>query len=245
MRRFASRLLRMDLNRHRDRFHNALLKKQVRNTDFTIIANNCWGSRIYQELGIAYNTPFVGLFFAAPCYLKMLANLDDYLFADLKFTNRSKYPTFKDISGYPIGLLGNEIEIHFRHYKSEEEAREKWFRRARRMNMDNLFVAFSDRDIFSEELLKEFDALPYKRKVCFTAKPYRNSPSAVYLPEYAGRKFIGDIYNEHFVYKRYFDIADWLNGGSGRIQKRTLISCLYSVWPPHPKIDMHEIASAT
>ena len=28
------------------------------------------------------------------------------------------------------------------------------------MNMDNLFVAFSDRDIFSEELLAAFDALP-------------------------------------------------------------------------------------
>ena len=219
---------RLKLDKVRDDINSFILKRQVRNTNFTIIANNCWGSRIYQELGFKYNTPFVGLFFVAPCYIRLLGNLEHYFASDLQFVNQSKYRVFQKTKDYPVALIGKDVEIHFRHYSNEHKARQDWFRRLRRMNMDNLFVAFSDRDIFSEELLQAFDALPFKQKVCFTAKRYPGIQSAVYLPEYEGRPFIGDIYAEHQVYKRHFDVADWLNGGTGRIRRRTLISSLYS-----------------
>ena len=49
---------------------------------------------------------------------------------ELKFGAVSKY---KDrAKTYPLGLL-DDIEIHFTHYKSEEEAHEKWERRTASM----------------------------------------------------------------------------------------------------------------
>lgn len=46
---------------------------------------------------------------------------------------------------YPVGMLkGNgtlpDIKIHFLHYRSFEEAREKWLERSGRLDFDNLCV---------------------------------------------------------------------------------------------------------
>ncbi|MBV5343054.1 DUF1919 domain-containing protein, partial [bacterium] len=48
------------------------LRKQNKNLDFTIISNNCWGGGIYEDLNLKYNSPTVGLFFYAPCYIEFL-----------------------------------------------------------------------------------------------------------------------------------------------------------------------------
>ena len=117
MKRFVRRL---KLDKVRDDINSFILKRQVHNTNFTIIANNCWGSRIYQELGFKYNTPFVGLFFVAPCYIRLLGNLDYYLASDLQFVNQSKYRIFQKTKDYPIGLIGKDVEIHFRHHQDAE-----------------------------------------------------------------------------------------------------------------------------
>lgn len=58
-----------------------------------------------------------------------------------------------------------DIEIRFNHYKTFEEAVEKWEERKRRINWDNLYVMAIDGDNCSEESLQRFDALPYKHKV--------------------------------------------------------------------------------
>ena len=74
---------------------------------------------------------------------------------------------------YPIGSIGNGIEVHFLHYKSAEEAKAKWERRAARVGGDvaRLFVKFDDRDGTTPDHLQAFDSLPLEHKVCFHASP--------------------------------------------------------------------------
>jgi uncharacterized protein (DUF1919 family) len=50
----------------------------LKNTDFVIIANNCFGGQVYKSFGLPYNTPFVGMFLYGPCYLKLLQNFKRY-----------------------------------------------------------------------------------------------------------------------------------------------------------------------
>lgn len=45
----------------------------------TIISNNCFGGRISQDLGYAYNSPTVGLFFYYPDYVVFLQHLREFL----------------------------------------------------------------------------------------------------------------------------------------------------------------------
>jgi len=50
---------------------NFILRKRVKRFDFTIVSVDCWGSSIYQDLRIPYNTPFVGIFFLRSLLFKV------------------------------------------------------------------------------------------------------------------------------------------------------------------------------
>ena len=104
---------------------NFIPRRRLKNKNFTIICDNCWAGKVYQELGLPYQTPFVGMFVFSPDYIKMLKNLKHYLSGNipLKFVKESKY--IKDIdNAYPLALL-DDIELHFLHYADEEEATQK------------------------------------------------------------------------------------------------------------------------
>jgi uncharacterized protein (DUF1919 family) len=195
------------------------LRARLHNPNFTIIASNCIGTRIYQELGLEYNTPFVGLLLFAPCFVKLAGKLEYYLKSDLRFVDKSRYEVgnFDATRGghYPIGLLNNEIELHFIYCKDAQEAESKWTRRVRRINMSNLFFTFTDRDLCSEALIKQFDEIPYEHKVCFTAREFPAVKSCVWISEYRGQPYVADLYSNFHVLRRHFDFVDWLNGGTG------------------------------
>lgn len=150
-----------------------------------IISNNCWGTYVYQKLGGEYHSPLVNLFMAPSCYIKLASSLRDYLSRPLVFVDRSMHDfananreTYKN--NYPIGLLG-DVELHFLHYDSCEEAAEKWLRRSQRVDFDNLFFKFDDTNGATGEQIELFDALPYERKVCFSAKPMPHLKSVRYI----------------------------------------------------------------
>jgi uncharacterized protein (DUF1919 family) len=204
------------------------VKKRIKKLDFTIVSSNCWGAKIYQELGLPYNTPFIGMFFYAPCYMKLLGNIREYLQSDISFASKSKYDKAneaREISNnyYPIGLINGDIEIHFLHLHDVTECLNKWNRRLSRMNWNRLFFSFTDRDLCNKEILKVFDCLPYKNKVCFTAKNYPDLKSCVQLPEFGDEPYVGDIYTNFDISKKHFDIIDWLNGGSGKKMQRSYL----------------------
>jgi len=189
-----------------------IYRMRLKNRDFTIISNNCIGGGIYQTLNIPYKTPTVGLFIYSEDYIKLLENLDRYLAMDLKFIKKSRFPQASEIKKqYPIGTLNDEIEIHFLHYKNKKEAMVKWNRSKKRINKDNLFFIYSDRDGFREEFLTRYDHLPYKNKVFFTSKPY-DHPFVVHVKDYDGEETVGDS-DRNKLYEKYLDIVEWLNNG--------------------------------
>jgi uncharacterized protein (DUF1919 family) len=53
--------------------------ESIEDVEFCIISSNCIGSKIYQMLNLTYNTPTVGLFLYAPCFVKFAADLATYL----------------------------------------------------------------------------------------------------------------------------------------------------------------------
>ena len=55
----------------------------LKNKDYSIISNNCWGGVVSRDRGIKYNSPTCGLFFYAKDYLKFLSNLDYYLNSEM------------------------------------------------------------------------------------------------------------------------------------------------------------------
>ena len=163
-------------------------RNQLKFTDFTIISNNCWGGLVYQYFGLQYATPTIGLFMMDDDYIKFLENLDYYLSQPLAFISHveSKYreqlqkeTTAKEC--YPIALL-DDVEVHFMHYRSVEDARKKWEYRKTRINKDRLLVKMSQRSSNNLTILERFEKLPYKNKLCFTESEHMGK-GYVYIPE--------------------------------------------------------------
>ena len=185
-------------------------KKMLQNKDFTIISNNCWGGIIYRDFNLPYNSPTVGLFFMAEDYIKFIYNLKSYINEDLNFISLedSKYKNFLKKLNYsnPIGKI-KDIEIMFLHYTSEEEAKEKWNRRKKRINWNNIIYKFSDQNMCTYEHIEKFNNFNVKNKICFTTRKYNNINS-IQIKKY---KNCENVVNDIKYYKRYFKFIRYVN----------------------------------
>ena len=204
-----------------NRVKNPLLRARLKDRDFTIVSNNCWGSHIYQHLGEPYRTPFVGLYVDPECYVRLVNRIRWYLQQEVTFVDESRHERVnlfraKQRHRFPIGLIGGDVELQFLHYESQQEAADKWSRRAARVSQDDqrFFYKFCDRDA-SLEHLAAFDAAPVAHKVCFVADPSVKLQSAVYIPGSRDGQ-VPDGKKLSRISPRYFDAAAWINRGDGR-----------------------------
>ncbi len=190
--------------------YNKINQLRLKNENFSLIASNCNGASILNDLGQRFNSPFVNLWMKPGEFIKFLSNLNYYLSCELLFVKEESI-------SYPIGLLA-DIRIYFQHYNSEELAKKKWDDRKKRINFDNLFILFTDRDGCSYQNLLDFDNLPYKNKIVFTHIPYPEFKSAYYIKGFENCESVGMCFKfkSNHSFKKYyddFDYVDWFNKG--------------------------------
>lgn len=181
------------------------LRKQLERSDFSIISNNCWGGVIYQKYGLKYTTPTVGLYILGHDFVKFASDLGNYLKGELEFIpweQGKNYSALKNDAPYPIARL-KDIEIYFMHYSTQEEAAEKWYRRAKRVNYDHLIFKLSQREACTKEDIEVFMHLPLNHRVCFA---YDRVPGTLHIPEL--KDWSGD---EMPLITRYYDELPLLN----------------------------------
>lgn len=174
----------------------------------SIISSNCFAGRIMQDLNMEYNSPTLGLYFMFPDYILFLKDLGHYLTSEIVFVEHSKYQLGDDRRAewtishhwYPIGLLDGNVEIHFLHYRSEKEAADAWHRRAARVNMDNLLIIGMDQNLCTEQDIREFDKLPYQRKLFFSTHNLPDLTSNVFLDKFSGKDSVGNPYKYPDLY---------------------------------------------
>ena len=188
-------------------------RRKINNNDFTIISNNCWAGYVYRRYGMSYLTPTVGLYFFADDYVKFCKDLKAYMQLPLEFISHteSKYSEIikkRNQYNVPIARVG-DVEIIFLHYKTEEEAREKWERRAKRINYDNLIFKFSMMNCCTDEHLMAFDALKCDKKICFVPPEYKDKIRCA-VP-FLSSKGDHEIKNDSAEYSRYINIEKLIN----------------------------------
>lgn len=193
-------------------------RRRLTNKDFSVFSSNCVGAFILHELGQRFNSPTVNLYFEPADYIRFLKNLDHYLSCTIE---EDSYESAK--MGYPVGYC-DDIKLHLVHYKSIEEANEKWKQRSERVNKDNLFVIMTERDGCTSEIRREFDALPYKNKAFLSYRDNADISCNVKIPGTEERTQDGfqtrDLcsYQDGFTGLRLFDRWDYVeffNGEGG------------------------------
>lgn len=190
------------VNKRQRFFINRSLQRKLTNQGMTVISANCVGAFILHDLHQPFNSPFVNLYLSPQDFLRYLQNMDFYRTQPLTFVQTEK--------SYPVGKLA-DLEIHFMHYHSEQEANEKWQLRTSRMKLDNLFIMMTDRNGVTEKDIQLFDQLPFKNKVIFTHKPYPAFKSACYIKGFEKQNQVGHIFEfSGWNGKKYYDQFDYV-----------------------------------
>lgn len=185
----------------------------LKNRNYSIISNNCYGGIISRNFGLPYNSPTCGLFFYSKEYLKFLTDLKAHINAEL-IEVRVEDSAYRYLLEPKYGkniVLGKvlDAEIVFLHYSSFDEAKKKWDRRKERVNWNDLIIKFNDQNLFSLENYYEFESMPYKNKIFFTAnKELKHCKDVVYLSCYEREGYAVDDIK---VSKKYFNIKKYLN----------------------------------
>lgn len=190
--------------------------KKLKNKDFTMISNNCFAGWVYRIYNLPYLTPTVGLFIMPKDYIKFVNNLKHYMCIKLEFIKPEESKYKEDISArderfgkYPIGLL-EDIEIHFLHYKTKEEAEEKWERRKKRINWNNIIIKFSEQNGATKEDIENFcNIKEYVNKICFVARDVSKMDGTIQVKEF--RK-CGYMVDDMWYATKYIKLTKYLNG---------------------------------
>ena len=210
---FRLRLLSMNRALFRKRRNKKLVNKE-----FTIISNNCWGGMIYESYGLMKNSPTAGLFFMADDYIKFVSDLHGYTSKELTFidpeTSRYADELRKDarFGSYPIGKI-DDIEIMFLHGHSEQEAKDKWERRCKRINWDKLIVKFNDQNGCTEEHARRYAELPIEHKLFFTVHdwPVNKWNGYIKVKQNTKENFVTTSH-EPYVDSKYINLTELING---------------------------------
>lgn len=192
--------------------------KQLKNKDFTIIANNCWGGMIYESLDLPKQSPTVGSFFVASDFVKFCSDIPAYTSAELTFISPEE-SNHKDFIGrcfpsgisFPIGKI-KDVEIFFMHYHDSTVAKETWERRCKRINYDKLIVKFNDQNDCTEDDLNAFLALPLKNKFFFTCRFKEvTDPAVIHIKQLAKQDHIMTSNEPFGRHNKYFNITSVIN----------------------------------
>ena len=135
----------------------------------SIISNDCWGGILSRSLRLEHRSPFKNLYLKDWDYLKCLNDLEHYcLEADPVFDRWQEGTEIDDYPEYPVLCL-DDIDIYCNHDQDPDQAIEKWLRRRKKINMDDLFVEMRTGLKESEQQFE--DLKQYPSRGCFVPYP--------------------------------------------------------------------------
>lgn len=192
-------------------------KKKLKEKEFTIISNNCWGGMTYECYDLRKDTPTIGLYFMSHDYIRFVSNLKYYLSQELRFIEPKESAYFSEFGSneswcqYPKALL-DDVEVVFMHYHTKEEAKKHWERRVKRIHWDKLLVKFNDQNGCTRKDVEEFLSLPYENKIFFTCKEWEgleNRKEIVKIHQISKQYIMAS--HEPFGSNYQFNVTDYLN----------------------------------
>lgn len=170
-------------------------QKAFTNRDVTIISQNCIGGVVSHDMNMPFRSPTVNLFFPVDDFVRFVGRLEHYLNMDLLLSWAEEYP---------VGKLG-DVELHFVHYTTCQEAKTAWERRKNRVNMRNVVVLSTDRDGFDDGVFAKWKEIPYPKLLFTACEKYAGDKDSIFFPQYNNSGYVPDL-----IPKREFYIGNKL-----------------------------------
>lgn len=192
-----------------------LLRKELRNRNFTILSNNCMAAILYHNLGLRFDSPTINLYFQGNDFVKFANDLPYYI------KKANLVETSDESVTWPVGILGEgeqAIKIFFKHYPTFKNAKYKWEERKQRINYNNIYIVMGDDYGVTVDTIRQFEGLPYQHKVMMTGKPFPQFPHTFCVPhsnlnghladawaQFHENYLLGHRYFEKFNYVKFFN----------------------------------------
>lgn len=176
----------------RNRILSSIFRMTVDLSSISFISMNCIGGIMYIDGKTQFMSPTVGLYFLPDDFIKFVNNLDYYL---------SQVPVVTMGEKFPVGKI-DDITINFMHYETPEEALNKWERRKRRINKDNIFILMVERDGFLDEHFESFKKIKYP-KLLYVKSPKYICEDSVFIRKYKAEPQIPDLIPKREMYYKW------------------------------------------
>ena len=163
---------------------------QLKNSNFSVISQNCIGGVFYHDMEIQFLSPTINLFFKEPDFVRFVQNLHYYINLEIEMYWEEEYP---------IGIL-DDVTVYFMHYGSCHEAKMNWDKRKKRINWDKIIILATDMEGFNDNVWEEWNKIPYP-KMLFTSRE-RKSLGTVYLKKYRNSEHVPDLIPNREFYKK-------------------------------------------
>ena len=196
------------VNKRRVKYQRSL-KKQNRNFNPTIIANDCMGGMIYHTLGLRFCSPTINLAIPKESFFNLCEDLEHFLQVEVREVKNTD-------KSFPVGELlfnGRRVEIYFMHYKTFEEAKQKWEERLKRVDFNNLFILQTLSKNPTDEDIYRFEKLPYKNKMLILGHNKWKAKNVVENKAYQVEEPVAGAilqYERGTSKKRYMDYVDYV-----------------------------------
>ena len=178
----------------------------------TIFAMNCFGGVLYHRFGLPFYSPTINMWLTDDDMIKFLRNPIKNIESEIQFDEwKNETPGMGDYPAFRINTGGDDIILHMNHYGrlGVDFAKKKWDERKQRINWFNVIPCICTEN---PNVLEEFDAMPFAKKICFVNFK-SDKDSAFYLnPILDGNKSLGDLVNRFGLgYNQYnYDLWDML-----------------------------------
>lgn len=196
-------LTKAQIKRRLKKIMAIFFRVRLKNKDFSILSNNCWGGVIYDKYALPYRTPTIGLWIPPDDYIKFLRNLEYYCGQEMKqikytechvrelLEERKKSGRYNfELETLIIGRIV-DVDIIFIHYSSFEDAKQKWDRRKCRLNTNNLLVKMNDQNNCTKQNMVDFLALDYHNKIFFSGnEEWKDYEGVTYLEKYKAAGYV-------------------------------------------------------
>lgn len=219
VRKVASKIRKHHLKKYKrdDRFQS----------DVSIISNNCLAGILYSDFDLQFMSPTINLTFGQNSdFFHFVNNLKDYCkHGSLTYLKEeNEHPGF---IGSPVATLSCEnlpdIEIHFLHYKSFDNAKESWERRCKRINYDKVFVVIEAQTEYEKTMIDHYKAFKYPLIIftdidspftcCKNMKFYKTHGTGINCPilkfvSITGKRGFDEFDFAHNIFFRNYDELD-------------------------------------
>jgi len=195
-----------------------LNRLRLHNRNFSLITNTCIGGIVYHDLGLRFLSPTINCGIRDHAeFFTFCIHLRHYLSLPLDFiTTQWSYPVATLHGDY------GDVTVYFSHYKTREQAADRWEERKGRVNWDNI-VVLMDGDNCTPDQVAAFAALPQSHKVIFTMSQRASCACEFPLnhPDYKPTELLeyGPLHGALRWYE-LLDVVQFLN--SGRIRRNPL-----------------------